>query len=202
MEFEFSRRISSRQGRVKTSETIGTPTDLLPGGGLEPTEWQEAGHSYGDGKRGDGLIDTGHTPRPGPDLIPGSQVGSPKSFADGTNKHRKGLFSIEYRSETAAYPRSRYEPKTRTIIINLDHPQIAGAYHASSGNTEARQFREISYEVAAVEYAIAIPYEKISQEGDWYEAAQALDDVRKTINRLAKRFAEVLSETYRKHDLG
>jgi hypothetical protein len=199
MEFEFSRRIASRQGRVTTGETNEVQTDLLPGGGLEPTGWQEAGHPHGDGNSGEGSIDTGDTPRPGPDLIPGSQVGSPKSFTDGSNKRRKGLFSIEYKNETAAYPRSRYESKTRTIIINLDHPQIAGAYHASSGNTESRQFREISYEVAAVEYAIAIPYEKIDQAGDSYEASDALDDVRKTINRLAKRFAEVLSEVSRKH---
>jgi len=192
MEFEFARRISSRQGKVRTSETTGYQTELLPGKGLEPTAWQEAGNPHGEGTRGK-TSGHGDTPRPGPDLIPGSQAGSSKSFIDGSRKRRKGLFSIEYRNESAEKHRSRYEAETRTIIINLDHPQIAGAYHSSGRNTEARQFREISYEVAAVEYALAIPYEKIDQEGDWYDASTALYDVREIINRVMRKFSKILS---------
>ena len=194
MEFEFARRVSSRQGKVKISEIVGNQTELLPGGGLEPTAWQTAGSPHGKGMRGEAPSGPGDTPRPGPDLIPGSQLGSPRSAVDGPQRRRRGLFSIEYRNLTAEQHRSRYERESRTIVINLDHPQIASAYHSSGKNTESRQFREISYEVAIVEYAQAIPYEKIDQEGDLYQASAALFDVRDTINRLARRIAEVLSE--------
>ena len=195
MEFEFARRVSSRQGKVKISEIVGSQIELLPGEGREPTAWQVAGNPHGKGTRGEGPSGPGDTPRPGPDLIPGSQPGSPKSPIDGPQKRRRGLFSIEYRNETAGRYRSRYDRESRTIIINLDHPQIVGAYQSSGKNTESRQFREISYEVAIVEYAQAIPFEKIDQAGDQYQASEALFDVRDTINRLARRIAEILSES-------
>ena len=198
MEFEFARQISSRQGKVKASEATGLQAELLPGGGQEPTKWQEGGSPHGKGSRGTNPTGSGDTPRPGPDLLPGSQPGSPRSPAEGSQKRRRGLFSIEYRNESAENYRSRYDRDTRTIIINLDHPQIAGAYHASGKNTESRHFREISYEVAVVEYAQAIPFEKIDQEGDQYQASEALFDVRDTINRVTRRFAELLSESPRK----
>ncbi len=193
MEFEFARQISSRLGKVKTSELSGLQSEALPGGGLEPTKWQESGNPHGKGIKGKDQVGTGNTPRPGPDLIPGSQPGSPKAVTDGSAKRRKGLFSIEYRNESVENRRSRYDRETRTIVINLDHPQIAGAYNSSGRNTESRHFREISYEVAVVEYAVAIPFERIDQEGDQYQASEALFDVRDTINRVTRRFAELLS---------
>ena len=189
MEFEFARRISSRQGMVKVADTANAQTQMLPGDGSQPTPWQQAGQPHGHGTRGENPPGSGDTPRLGRRHIPGSQPGSPKSQSDTSPKRRKGLFSIDYRQEFAENHRSRYERDTRTIVINLDHPQIAGAYNASGRNTEARQFLEISYEVAVVEYAQAIPFEKIDQEGDHYQASEALYDVRETINRVTRRFS-------------
>ncbi len=197
-EFEFARLISTRQATTRRSETTGTEGEPVPGGGNQPTKWQESGGSTGG--KGKLKASRGSTKgvNTGPDLIPGAEPGAPKIAANGTDKRRKGLFRIEYKNETAERNRSRYDRLARTIIINMDHPQIAGAYNASGKNTESRQFREISYEVAAVEYAQAIPFEKIEQLGDLYQASEALLDVGITINRLTRRFAEIFAKPNRK----
>jgi hypothetical protein len=193
MDFEFARRISSRQGNVKPSNHRGSQTEMLPGDGNAPTNWQPSGNPHGEGGHQGEQVGLGDAPRQGPDLIPGAEPGEPKSVDQAAQRRKKGLFSIEYRYESAENKRSRYDRDTRTIVINLEHPQTAGALRASGQNTESRQFREISYEIAAVEYAVAIPYEKIAQEGDHYQATDALYDVLDTINRVTRRFAEILA---------
>ena len=198
MEFEFARLVASRQGKVKKAEVNGTEGEPLPGGGELTTVWQEARNSRGKVKGGRSL-DSNKRTSDGSDLVPGSQPGSPKSSADGNQKRRRGLFHIAYKRETPERNRSRYDRDTRTIVINLEHPQIASAYNASGKNTESRQFLEISYEVAVVEYAQAIPFEKIEQAGEQYRASEALFDVGDTINRLSRRFAGVLSKPSRRN---
>ena len=105
-------------------------------------------------------------------------------------KRRRGAFSIDYEYATNGSPRSRYESTLKKIWINLDHPQIANAFEASGRQVDARQFREICCEVAAVEYAIILQYEKLEK----YEqhADEALDEVRLTINRITSRFVQLL----------
>jgi hypothetical protein len=193
MDFEFARRISSRQGNIRPSNNQGTQTEMLPSDGNAPTNWQPSGNPHGDGKHRGEQTGLGNTPRQGPDLTPGAEPGESKSVDQTAQRRKQGLFSIEYRLESAEGKRSRYDKDTRTIVINLEHPQIAGAFRASGQNTESRQFREISYEIAVVEYAVDIPYEKIAQEGDYYQATDALYDVSETINRVTRRFAEVLA---------
>jgi hypothetical protein len=81
-------------------------------------------------------------------------------------------------------------PKTKTIYINLDHPQIASVLSASGDRYDARQFRDICYEVAAVEYALAVLSEKLERD-EWYTAENALYEVREIVNRVTRRFAEI-----------
>ncbi len=195
-ELELARRISGRRGNVDLSGASDPNLEPLPGEGSEITEWQPSGNPHGDGQSSGGLVGPGDTPRSeGPDLIPGSELGSRKSGANRTRGRRKGLFSIAYRNESGDQYRSRYETDTRTIVINLDHPQIDGAYRSSGMNTDTRQFREISYEVAAVEYSLAIPFDRVEQEGELYQAYDALFDVRDTINRVSRKFSEVLNKS-------
>ena len=192
VEIEFAKQVSTRQGSQITSERKSLGDVPLPGEGDLESELQEAGNPHGNGKRGSNNAGEGEEPRPGPSLIPGSAQGSPRATDEGTRKRRSGLFAIDYRNETPEGHRSRYDRDTRTIVINLDHPQMAGAFATSGRNTEARHFREVSYEVAIVEYAQAIPYEKLRPEGDYYRTAEALYDVRETINRVSRRIAEAL----------
>jgi hypothetical protein len=85
--------------------------------------------------------------------------------------------------------RSRYDPVSMTIIINLDHPLVAGALEKGKGNVEDAVFARISYEIAFTEYAMALGYEKAAEDPG-IDADDLLYDVRDTINRLSRVSAE------------
>jgi len=190
MELELTRRVSKRSGGRSVSEILDEQGELWPGEGDTPTPWQQTGTPHGAGKRGE-LAGTGDSPRPGPTAEPGSELGGRKTTTDGRRKQRRAVFSIEYESVTHDRPRSRYDNETKTIFINLDHPQIASAFEAGGRRTDSQYFREICYEVAAVEYAIALPYEKLERT-ELYHASEALFDVKDTIDRITKRFVQIL----------
>ena len=135
----------------------------------------------------------GKTPRKKP-AAPGGNKSKPRKDPSGEDKkRRKAVFSIEFERITAEQNRSRYAGDTKTIFINLDHPQIASALEIGGNSTNSREFREVCYEVAAVEYAveyaIALPYEKLEKD-ELYPAEDALFDVKETIDRVTKRFME------------
>lgn len=190
MELELKRRVSKRSGGKSVSEILDEQGELWPGNGDEPTPWEQTGSPHGDGTRGE-LAGEGKTPRPGPTARPGDEPGAKKATTKGRRKHRKAIFSIEYQNATARSPRSSYDRDTKTIFINLDHPQIASAFEAGGKHVESQQFREISYEVATVEYALALPLEKY-EKGELHDASDALYEIRDTIDRITKRFVAVL----------
>jgi hypothetical protein len=190
MELELARRVARRSGSKLTDETSDAQGDLWPGDGNEPTPWEQTGAPHGAGKRGE-TAGPGDTARPGPTVRPGDEPGSRKSATPGSRKRRRGIFSIEFVNETTKETRSRYDGKTKTIYVNLDHPQIAKAFAAGGQRTENQHFRQVCYEVAAVEYAIAIPFEKTARD-EMYDAPEALFDVRETINRVTRRLVNVL----------
>ena len=133
----------------------------------------------------------GNTPKPKPTTSPRNKPKPRKPPSEGNEKRRKAIFSIEFGHFTVEENRSRYAGETKTIFINLDHPQIASAFETGGNSTDSREFREVCYEVAAVEYAIALPYEKLEKD-ELYPAADALFDVKETIDRVTKRFMEQL----------
>ena len=145
-------------------------------------------------KRSRGSNVPGNIPRPKPTVPPENKPKPRKDPSGEDKKRRKAVFSIEFERITAEQNRSRYAGDTKTIFINLDHPQIASALETGGNTTDSRQFREVCYEVAAVEYAIALPYEKLEKD-ELYPAADALFDVRETIDRVTKRFMEHLHTT-------
>jgi len=189
-ELELARRISKRSGGRSVGEILDEQGELWPGDGSELTPWEQTGAPHGKGRRG-ALAGEGDTARPGPTAQPGSEPGARKETIQGRRKRRRAVFSIEYEHVTAEEDRSRYARDTKTIFINLDHPQIASAFDAGGKRTDARQFREICYEVAAVEYAIALPFEKLEKD-ELYHAEDALFDVKHTIDRVTKRFMQIL----------
>ena len=190
MELELSRRIAKRSGGKKVDEIIDAMGDLSPGNGEEITTLQQAGNPHGSGKQGK-EASSGNDHRPGPDMQSGSEKGAKKSTAEGKQKRRKSVFSIEYKHETPGRDRSRYEAGSKTIVINLDHPQISAAFEAGGKRTDSKQFREMCYEVAAVEYALAIPFERLERD-ELYAAEDALYDVKETINGITRRFMQIL----------
>jgi len=89
------------------------------------------------------------------------------------------------------YPRSQYKRDEHKILINLDHPQIALALKEGGGAQDSRHFLAMVYEVGVVEYAQAVPFERI-QQGEQVDAADALFAVGDTVDRVTRRFASVL----------
>lgn len=134
---------------------------------------------------------SGNTPKPKPPSPPENKPKPRKPPSEGNEKRRKAVFSIEFERITTEQNRSRYAGDTKTIFINLDHPQIASALETGGNSTDSREFREVCYEVAAVEYAIALPYEKLEKD-ELYPAEDALFDVKETIDRVTKLFMEQL----------
>lgn len=185
MEFDIARKVAKRSGRAKVGELVDERGELLPGDGTEPTNWQSTGHAPKGGSRGK-LAGAGDTARPGPTLQPGNDLGTRKELNDEATKRRKAIFTLDYEHATPEADRSRFDRETKTIFINLDHTQIATAYEAGSRKVSDQHFRQICYEVAAVEYALAIPFEKIERD-EINDPADALFDVKETINRVIRR---------------
>jgi hypothetical protein len=126
-----------------------------------------------------------------PNLIPGDSKGSQKESSESGSQRRSGLFSIEFVNSTKEYPRSQYKREEHKILINLDHPQIALALKEGEGTQDSRHFLAMVYEVAAVEYAQAVQFERFNQ-GEQIDAAEALFAVGDAIDRVTRKFAEVL----------
>lgn len=190
IDLEVSRRITGKS-KSRTDESDSSQGTIFPGNGDQNSEWQQAGQSHGNGHRGKTPPGEGDLPRGGPTLLPGVSRGLPKESTDSGSKRRSGLFSIEFVNSTVDYPRSQYKRDEHKILINLDHPQVALALKEGGGSQDSRHFLAMVYEVAAVEYAQAIPFERI-QQGEQVDAADALFAVGDTVDRVTRRFAAVL----------
>jgi len=190
MELELSRRASRRPGAYPAVEVPDEAGELSPGSGDVGTPWQQTGAAHGQGERGKEAAD-GDVPRPGPGVAPGSQKGGPKAAETGRGKRRSSAFSIEFERASAVHDRSRYDVETKTIHINLDHPQVERALQMAEGKSDSPGFRELSCEIAAVEYAIALPYERYNR-GDVLDAGETLAEVKRTIDRVTKKLASII----------
>ena len=93
LELELKRKVAKRSGGKSVSEILDDVGDLFPGGGNEPTPWEQTGSPHGSGKRGlEGA--GGDNPRPGPTLRPGQEPGAKKSTTDGSGKRRKAVLIL------------------------------------------------------------------------------------------------------------
>jgi len=190
VELEVSRKITGKP-KNRIADVIANDGTILPGGGDNASQWQEAGQLHGNGHRGDNPLGDGDYPRSDSSLMSGVSQGSPKQQDKSGNKNRSGLFSIEFEHLTEEFERSKYEREEHRILINLDHPQVAYALKEGGGSLDSSYFLSTVYEVAAVEYAQAIPFERI-QQGEQVDAADALFAVGDTIDRITRRFASIL----------
>ena len=174
MELERVRRVARlRQGEANE--------DIIPGEGEVETEYTLGGPKHGNGTAGE-IAGPGEEERSGSSLMPGEEKGGPGKISE--RKYKQATFHVEYRHEEEHSPRSHYDKETRTIVVNLDHPQIARAAR-DGGGIEGKQFREMTYEIAFVEYAIALGHEKLRQD-EFYSGSDALFDIRETINRVSR----------------
>jgi len=194
-QYELARKVNAGKS-LKMSTKEGAEGETIPGDGLLPSRWQSAGHERGDGKS-QGVLPPGEgeTPRlHGPNLIDGDQTGSPKDKENkpAPRKQTRGVFSIQWVNGSPEEERSEYKKEERTIYINLNHPQVKAAQKASNGSLESRQFREIAYEIAVVEYAIAVQYERA--ENEELDTFDALYEVGSIIDRVSRKITLTLYE--------
>jgi hypothetical protein len=89
---------------------------------------------------------------------------------------------VEYRNLGASIERSRYEPVTLSILINLDHAVVKAAL--ADGKVEDPTFRRLSYEIAFSEYAMALGYEMLREDPN-LPGDDVLYEVRSSLNRIA-----------------
>ncbi len=105
---------------------------------------------------------------------------------DPNRRGRGGGFNVDFRPMGAEEARAKYESSERTIIVNLEHPQITAAL--SVGGIEDAAFRRLAYEVAFSEYAIGLAVE-LARSGYFIDMRQPITEIRDTMNRLATRAA-------------
>lgn len=192
LELEKARKVSPPAARLPEELVgVGRPNPdsqvVLPDNGGEiPIDLVAAGPEPGDGHRGTTPAGVGDTPRPGSGLLPGDGKGVPRDPVE--RPRRSPGFHLEFLHETESAPRSRYEETTKTIVINLDHPQLRAA--RKLGGQESTVFRQISYELAFVEYAMALGNEHVRRDPQM-SGEDALYEIRDTINRITRRMGDI-----------
>ena len=147
-----------------------------------------AGLLPGAGQRRSKAAGIGATERPGSGLLPGDGVGTQRQAIE-RQKSASG-FTVDFAHETEAAHRSRYDRSSRTIYINLDHPQVASAERL--GGRAAPAFRQLAYELAVVEYAMALGVESEARDA-YYGGEQAIYEIRDVVNRVSRRLGALFS---------
>lgn len=188
-ELDELRQITGRKRRSAMQQASGGK--ILPGVGSEPSDFIETGQPHGDGRRGTSPPGDGGTERPGPGLRPGNGQGHGASIGQqGQRSRSRGVFGIEFGHQTAAERRSKYDRETRTIYINLDHPQVADVLQHSDRSVDSPFFLQIAFDVACVEYAQALQFERLAS-GEEFDAGEAVYSIGDIIDRLSRRGASV-----------
>ncbi len=103
----------------------------------------------------------------------------------------KGGFSIEFKPMGEQEPRAFYARELRTIFINTDFPRLE-AIKKISGSIESREYKEIAYEYAFAEYAIALAVE-LNERGEYLETSDPILDIRESVNRMSRKAARYLT---------
>lgn len=143
------------------------------------------------GTDGTGTSSDGDEPRRlNPIVQPDSDGGSEGHHVKQGGKKPKprGGFRVLFDNNGEEEGRALYQRETRTIYVNLDHPQIRSALQGRS--VEDPIFRRLAYEVAFSEYAVALASE-LDHRGDFIDPGDAIFEIRETIHRIARSAAQL-----------
>lgn len=121
----------------------------------------------------------------------GANAADPTGGA-GKKKRPRGGLSVEYRPLGEKEHRSKYDPPTLTILINLDHPAVKNALTAAKGSTSDISFRRLSFELAFTEYSLALGNEMANRDPDM-PADDLLFEIRAALNRVSVAAADLYS---------
>lgn len=188
-ELDKVRKATTRTDASTDLAGVGARSDfeehVLPDvGGADPIDLVSAGVPPGNTRRKEQGAGLGQEPGRGGGLQPGDGPGAPHEPIE--RPRRSSGFTVDFRHETEASKRSRYDTESKTIVINLDHPQVEAALKLGGLGTPA--FRQMAYELAAVEYSLALGYERLAADA-FLSGEDVLYEVRDTVNRIAVRLA-------------
>jgi hypothetical protein len=197
---EDFREFRQKVGRMRTSASTGfdysglqhssEPSELvLPGQSTGASEGAEAAtgsdgsaHSKGGTEPRNLAKSLRHDPT-------AERVGSPAS-SNPNQRNSAGGFGVKFDHMGEAEMRAKYLRDERTIYINLDHPQLVAARDGQ--NSDDPLFRQLSYEIAFSEYAVALASE-LNNQGEYIEPSDPIVDIRNSINRLSRRAARLFA---------
>jgi hypothetical protein len=193
---EFRRRLIGRSSSLGGTDTATTPSPTGKGddefvrGGVDPAKQVADEGSTFDPK---GQSTAGTEPNTSGPLVEPSNpdhaddTGHTAAAEEGRHR-RAGGFDVQYRNSGYDTPRAFYERDSRTIFINLDHPQIVAA--RGSKEIEDPNFRRLSFEVAFTEYAVGFAQE-MATAGYYQDFFEPLQDMRERIDSLSRKAADM-----------
>jgi hypothetical protein len=185
------RSMRRRAGRV--AEAGGA------GGGSTPDEWVEGDDAPGlldlrpheptttaepKGREAPDLARPGHPDPAGIDKV------SPRGGTDAKPRPRGGL-EVHFDNLGPEQDRSIYDPGSKIILINLDHPMVEAAI--GLGGVDDLTFRRLAYEIAFGQYALAVSQEFLKRDPD-LTADDVLYEVRDTMRRITRRAANLYQD--------
>lgn len=165
---------------AKPAIVEGTGDELAGDGEIPASQVADVGgpHVHGTGRSGDGPSDRG----PSFERDDKGEARLKERETDRQRRSRGGGFNVDFKEMGKEEARAKYEAAQRTILINLEHPQIEAALGV--GGIEDAAFRRLAYEVAFSEYAIALAVE-LSGAGYFIDPSEPIFEIRDTMNRLA-----------------
>jgi Histidine kinase-, DNA gyrase B-, and HSP90-like ATPase len=170
----------SAGARFGSANSVDENPDSWVSGTLQKgrLDGNENDHNRGKG-RGRPAPDVPAAGEPDPD---GRDPIDPVGTSDGARRRPRGGFQVVYRNLGRSEHRSRYEERSLSILINLDHPVLSAAL--MEGTVEEPGVRRLSYEIAFSEYAMALGYELLKQDPNM-PGDDLLYEVRSSLNRVA-----------------
>ncbi|HEV2100972.1 MAG TPA: hypothetical protein VGR45_18850, partial [Stellaceae bacterium] len=132
-----------------------------------------------------------------PSVVPsaGGESSGRYEASERTRRRSAGGFDVQYRSNGVDAARASYERESRTIYINLDHPQLQAAGGGRPTPVDDGNFRRLSFEVAFTEYAIGFAQEHAAA-GYYLDFQDPLIDMRERIDSLSRRAAYLFAPAH------
>jgi hypothetical protein len=193
---EFRRRFSGQSSSLGGADPAKTPNTAAEGpesffrGGDDPAKRIADEGSVADPQDGNGTAQDASASGPSVDRSPPEEaddLGHDAPSGEGKRK-KAGGFDVQYRNGGYDTPRAFYERDSKTIFINLDHPQIVAARGLKE--IEDSNFRRLSFEVAFTEYAVGFAQE-MATAGYYQDVFEPLQDMRDRIDSVSRKAADM-----------
>ena len=199
----LSQDFAAFQARLRRAQSVVTGRDLgtryAPTADEEEGSWVEGGNHLADplqldtprksseNAESESVNQPPDLPQPVQPNEEGKTTGEPRGGA-GKSKRPSGGLHIEHQNLGEEDRRGKYVSDRRTIIINLDHPQVEAAY--GLGGPDNTAFVRLVWEVAITEYANALAQELVNVE-QISSPDEALFEIRDHVDRVSRQLTNL-----------